>query len=242
MIKLYYKRKLGFKLEANKHILFKYNFFQEVVIMLKMLNGQEKRVDEFRQTYKCKTELSLLNPDTVLYLMTTHVYNHDAQWLTLRKTRHDAKIDQKQKQIVIKWLKDEIDKYLNGNVVNQADFDNWHKMLCQELTDRINNEVLLGYKPIHMGKAQKIINMTFKLLSSLDDTDDFEQKFELCHVPLDSNILEWYYSNIAKDVKKSRRKVWSNLEYEDYIKIQEDIRSYCSNTEYVPLAFEWRIF
>lgn len=210
--------------------------------MLKMLKGQEKRVDEFRQTYKFKTELSILNADTVLYLMTTHVYNHDAQWRTLRKLSPDARIDQEQKQIVIKWLKDEIDSYLSGNITSQAEFDNWHKLLCQELTNRINNEVLFGYKTIHMGKAQKIINMTFKLLSSLDDTDDYEQKFELCHIPLDDNILNWYYSNISKDVKKSRQKIWSNLEYEDYIKIQEDFRSYCSNTKYVPLSLEWKIF
>lgn len=210
--------------------------------MLKMLKGQEKRVDEFRQTYKCKTELSILNADTVLYLMTTHVYNHDAQWRTLRKLSSDARIDQEQKQIVIKWLKDEIDSYLSGNITSQAEFDNWHKLLCQELTNRINNEVLFGYKTIHMGKAQKIINMTFKLLSSLDDTDDYEKKFELCHIPLDDNILNWYYSNISKDVKKSRQKIWSNLEYEDYIKIQEGFRSYCSNTKYVPLSLEWKIF
>ena len=143
--------------------------------MLKMLKGQEKRVDEFRQTYKCKTELSILNADTVLYLMTTHVYNHDAQWRTLRKLSSDARIDQEQKQIVIKWLKDEIDSYLSGNITSQAEFDNWHKLLCQELTNIINNEVLFGYKTIHMVNAQKIINMTFILLSSLDDTDDYEQ-------------------------------------------------------------------
>ena len=53
--------------------------------MLKMLKGQETKVDAFRKTYKCKSALSILNSDTVLYLMTVHVYNHDAQWLTLKR-------------------------------------------------------------------------------------------------------------------------------------------------------------
>lgn len=212
--------------------------------MMKMLKGLENKVEAFRKTYKCASALSILDSDTVLYLMTIHVYNHDAQWRTLRKISPDAKtrIDQYQKKLVIEWLKGEIEKYIYGNISSQTAFDGWHKSLCQELTDRINNNVLSGYKPIHMGKAQKIINMTFKLLSSLDDTDDFESKFEYCHVPLDRKILDWYYSNIAKDVPKSRYKVWSNLEYADYIKIQEDFRYYCAGTEYVPLALEWKIF
>lgn len=212
--------------------------------MLEMLKGQEAKVEAFRKTYKCKSALSILNSDTVLYLMTVHVYNHDAQWRTLKRINPEVetRIDQKQKELVIAWLKGEIDKYFYGSISGQAEFDKWHKSLCQELTDRINNDVLFGYKPIHMGKAQKIINMTFKLLSSLDDTDKFEPKFKYCHVPLDKNILTWYYSNTAKDVPKSRHKTWSNLDYVDYIKIQEDFRNYCVNAKKIPLALEWAIF
>ena len=212
--------------------------------MLRMLKGQETKVEAFRKTYKCKTALSILDSDTILYLMTVHVYNHDAQWRTLRRISPEIKtrIDQEQKKLVIAWLKSEIEAYLYGDNSSQAEFDNWHELLCQELTNRINNDVLFGYRPIHMGKAQKIVNMTFKLLSSLDDTDTFEQKFEFCHVPLDKNILNWYYSNIAKDVPKSKHVIWSNLEYADYIKIQKDFRSYCVKEKKIPLALEWAIF
>lgn len=210
--------------------------------MMRMLKGQEKKVEAFRNSYKCKSELSIDNEDTVLFLMTTYAYNHDAMWRTLSKEKADAKIDNNNKTTVIKWLQKEIEKYFNSGINCQADFDKWHKSMCTELTYRINEEVLFGYKAIHMGKAQKIINMTFKYLSSLDGADKYERYFEYCHIPLDDNILNWYYSNIAKDVLKSKRKIWSNLEYEDYIIIQEDFRNYCSNTEYVPLALEWKIF
>lgn len=210
--------------------------------MMRMLKGLEDKVEAFRKSYKCKSELSIDNEDTVLHLMTTNAYNHDAMWRTLRRVDADAKIDNNNKAAVLKWLQTEFEKYLNSDINCQKDFDEWHKALCQELTARINNEVLFGYKPIHMGKAQKIINMSFKYLSSLDGAEKYEHYFEYCHIPLDDNILNWYYSNIAKDVVNSKRKIWSNLEYEDYIIIQEDFRDYCSNTEYVPLALEWKIF
>lgn len=210
--------------------------------MMRMLKGLEHKVDDFRKTYKCKSELSINNEDTVLYLMTVHAYNHDAMWRTLIKSDSDARIDYNNKTVVLKWLQKEFEKYLNSDINCHADFDKWHKSICQELTDKINKEVLFGYKPICIGKAQKIINMSFKYLSSLDDVDKYEQYFEYCHIPLDGKILKWYYSNIAKDVPKSKYKNWSNLKYEDYIKIQEDFRNYCSNTEFVPLALEWMIF
>lgn len=220
-------------------------FKTEVIIMLKMLQGLENKVDSFRQTYTCKSELSIDNKDTVLYLITAKAYNHDAQWLTLRKVVPNdpkARIDYNNKAVLLKWIQKEIEDYLNGNIDCESDFDKWHQSICQEIVDRINNEVLFGYKPVKIGKAQKVINMSLKLLSSLDGAERYESKFAFCHVPLDSKILNWYYSNIAKDVKKSHYKIWSNLEYEDYIKIQKDFRIYCANTEYVPLALEWKIF
>ena len=210
--------------------------------MLEMLKGQESKVEAFRKTYKCKSNLSIDNKETVLHIITVHAYNHDAQWRTIRKIADDAHIAQNNKAAVIDWLQKEIEKYFHSDINSQADFDKWHRSMCETLTARINEEVLVGYEPIHMGKAQKVINMSFKLLSSLDGTDKYERYFNYCHVPLDKNILSWYYSNIATDVPKSGYKIWSNLEYEDYIKIQEDFRNYCKHSGYVPLGLEWKIF
>lgn len=210
--------------------------------MLEMLRGLEQKVDAFRKSYKCNSELSINNNETVLHLITTNAYNHDAMWRTLRKETADAHIDQNNKATVIEWLYKEIEKLFNSNINTQADFDIWHNTMCQKLTSKINAEVLFGYKPIHMGKAQKIINMSFKYLSSLDGADNYESYFNYCHIPLDDNILKWYYSNIAKNVSQNQYKNWSNLEYKDYIKIQKDFRNYCEGTEYVPLSLEWKIF
>lgn len=210
--------------------------------MMKLLKGQEKKVEAFRKSYTCKSELSIDNKETVLHLIKVNAYNHDAMWRTLRRESENAIIDNNKKLKVIKWVQEEIEKYFNSDINSQTDFDKWHQSICKKLTSRINKEVLTGYKQIHMGKAQKIINMSFKYLSSLDGADKYEKYFEYCHIPLDDNILNWYYSNIAKDVLKSKRENWSNLEYEDYIKIQKDFRNYCNNKKRVPLGLEWEIF
>ncbi len=210
--------------------------------MLNMLKGLEKKVDAFRITYKCKSPLSINNEDTVLYLITAKAYNHDPMWFTLRKSGSVTRIDNNNKAKVIKWLQEEIENYINNGFASQADFDKWHESICKKLADRINKEVLFGYKPVCIGKAQKIINMSFKYLSSLDGADKYEQRFEYCHLPIDSNILDWYYSNIATGVRKSKQKNWSNLGYDDYKKIQEDFRIYCKTAKKIPLAFEWEIF
>ena len=68
----------------------------------------------------------------------------------------------------------------------------WHKDMCEEFLAVIEPKYLGGLK---YGKAQKIVNMTFKNAYCLQHNeikeDQFEKYFEYCHMPLDSIILEW---------------------------------------------------
>jgi hypothetical protein len=94
------------------------------------------------------------------------------------------------------------------------------------------------------GKAQKIVNMTFKYMYCFDNADQYANKFEPCHIPLDSYILDWFFEsykvnwetkNQGKKLTKSgnyQLTVWSDLKYEmdlddiipQYKEIQEWIK------------------
>lgn len=88
-------------------------------------------------------------------------------------------------------------------------FDNTHQTLCEnviKLFEKINYD-------IEYGKAQKIVNMSFKYLYCFDDAP--EEYFKYCHLPLDSFTLEWIYRNVLSDHKKYQKgkiAFWSKLQ------------------------------
>lgn len=126
------------------------------------------------------------------------------------------------KKELFEWLASAFYTYFQNEC---NDFNNWHETICEEFLNRfkpILNEY--GYdaeKSLKYGKAQKIINMTFKYLFCFDDAENFGKKFDVCHMPIDSYILNWY-----NDSSKNKCTVaWSDLGKEQYYKIQENIRN-----------------
>ena len=131
---------------------------------------------------------------------------------------------------------------------SQKDFDDWHKEMCEEFLAVIEPKYQGGLK---YGKAQKIVNMTFKNAYCLQHNeikeDQFEKYFEHCHMPLDSITLEWFKrtqtwlkdyckedpSNGSCDfLCKYLPESWSKMESDDsgnrygYETIQKKIRDY----------------
>ncbi len=215
---------------------------------LKMLESKKEYVQNFINSYMKWykehnfRELDIMNEDLVMYFIKYKSYT-DMQVRTLRKiiTGSNAHIDSESKDVVLNWLKDEFVKYLKTG--QNTDFDGWHKEICTNFQDKFNNEVLKGkYKPIQFGKAQKIVNMTIKYLSTCDNAYEYEQLFTNCHMVLDSFILRWYYTEVSTDTKKSLQKIWSNLSYDEYLEIQNKIRVYFLNKEQLPFDEEWEIW
>lgn len=69
------------------------------------------------------------------------------------------------------------------------------------------------------GKAQKIINMSFKYLFCCEDAEEHHAHFQYCHMPLDSFTLEWI-KRFVKDEKKNALRVgksdsWSKIQNAD---------------------------
>ncbi len=128
------------------------------------------------------------------------------------------------------WLAEAIYNYFHSDEVN---FNEWHKSICTEFCRKI--EVMHGAIPY--GKAQKIVNMSFKYLYCFNDSQKYATKFEECHMALDTYTLEWFIRYVLADKKIKvtpiREDSWSKLkcgendrEKYSYLWIQKLIRSY----------------
>ena len=147
------------------------------------------------------------------------------------------------------FVKRFIDYFSNDPIERQEDFDEWHKGMCNAFLDVIEGKYQDGLK---YGKAQKIVNMTFKNAYCLKNPNNgkfhnSEEYYTFCHMPLDSITLEWFKrtqiwlkdyckknpSNCSCDfLCKYLPESWSKMEQADsgerygYETIQRKIRNY----------------
>ena len=158
-------------------------------------------------------------------------------------------------------------KRLNTPSLGQSLFDSEHNGLCQnfimEFKKRINSinsaitsAISIGVQPngipsnylkysqidtsqITYGKAQKIVNMTFKYLSLFDDANQFSNVFQYCHVAIDRYIIEEvnqqcknFKTPLYAQQKAAPAKAWSNYDYNDYINMLTLMRNIISSPNY----------
>lgn len=146
-----------------------------------------------------------------------------------------------------------VDNYSEKDV-----FDEWHKTTC----DALMNVLKKPYPSIHYGKAQKIVNMTFKYLYCISN-DRNDNYYKYCHIPLDSIILDWIWANksVFQDAydnfnmyvpfQHQHFENWSNLDYSNnkfdgkrysYMFFQELIRAFCEDKKITPLQLEFLVW
>lgn len=156
---------------------------------------------------------------------------------TLRKIDPDAKVNvnEELRKEALKRLSAKFKEYFEAPEKNKDEFNAWHEQCCKEFQTEYNKSLKGKYHEIKYGKAQKIVNMTFKYLFCYVDADNFEGHFLYCHMPLDSFTLTWYRREAKKYMKQNgelwyqdnKNRVdnltWSDMEGDEYIKIQEDI-------------------
>lgn len=92
----------------------------------------------------------------------------------------------------------------------QKVFDEFHVIACKTVIDFLETQ-LYEQKHIAYGKAQKVVNMTFKHIYCLDGAYIKEDWFIPCHIALDSFTLEWFCRNV-KGVTKGCVDSWSALQ------------------------------
>ncbi len=157
---------------------------------------------------------------------------------TLKKAKKGDKtafICQNGKKEVLATLSDKIKGYIECTPV---DFDKWHEGVCNDFCESFYEKALgKKYERIHFGKAQKIVNMTFKYLYCFDD--DNKEVFNNCHMPIDKYILDWFVDKVCPEYK-DYRSAWSNLDYGSddqfgtYKWMQFQIKEYLKKTNKYP--------
>ena len=127
-------------------------------------------------------------------------------------------------------------KSSNHNFTLSVTDKNAIRHVCNEISEIFKVETGID---LPFGKAQKLVNISFKYAYCLDDADKYLRKFYPCHMALDSVVLKWYAENKTDTVGVSN---WSSIKYSDYIRIQNDIRQYCDQQKTLPLVKEFDVW
>lgn len=155
------------------------------------------------------------------------------------KNKYRNKFQEEIETIIIKG----IDDYNRDNT-----FDEWHENTCDQLilaAERSknidgNNLIKNGKKTnkqFNYGHAQKWLNMTLKYFWILGILNENISEEEL-HIPIDNFILQAMYENKNNklDIKETSKyeqykfndRTWSQLQKDDYIKIQKGVKDMIS--------------
>ena len=120
---------------------------------------------------------------------------------------------------------------------DQTSFDEWHHECMKKVVEFLKKH----YKKesCTIGKAQKVVNMTFKNLCCYQGGEK-ENVFNYCHMPIDSWILEWCSRNIT-EYKGWKSCSWSNID-KQYDGYQKAIRDEASKHGLSPLQLEFIIW
>ena len=139
-------------------------------------------------------------------------------------------------------------KFINNESIQEPDFDKWHNETCKNFVNEFNHFAnSKNVYTISYGKAQKVVNMTFKYLFCWDANQKFGNIYPLCHIPIDSFILRWcnkletIKTRVSTSIANIDEISWSNLDYKDYYNIQKAVKEYLESDENTILPKE-RIF
>ena len=158
--------------------------------------------------------------------------------MSRRAKGHNSKIQKES----IYWLSERFATDSPFSITNQSDFDKWHEETCGDYCKHMNNKNF-SFKMTY-GRAQKVLNMTFKYLYC---TDAFKREIKLLtpylHMTLDGYTLRWYKDividyinkNCQEKIKKNMISEWSKMDNEEgrrkYIQMQIDIRKYLKDSQ-----------
>lgn len=130
-----------------------------------------------------------------------------------------------EKAEIFNYITDQIVDYFSQPAMHKDEFDHWHKVLCEEICRRFST---LPNIELKFGKAQKLVNITFKCLYCFIDADSKTEHFKYCHIPIDSNVIKWCAKNAG--IKRPST-AWSSMEYNDYQEFEESLYLWLNSKE-----------
>ena len=161
--------------------------------------------------------------------------------MSRRARGHKLKIQ----EASVQWLKDRFVADSPFARTSLLDFDRWHHETCEAYCRYMNS---LGFSFVMTyGRAQKVLNMTFKYLYC---TSAYRASVEgitsFLHMTLDGYTLRWYKEVVLKDINANRAKGVPKLKVGDvsdwskmnergkhsYMDIQNRIRAYLSGASH----------
>ena len=146
------------------------------------------------------------------------------------------------KDVLFNGLVEKLVKYFKSPLKTQIKFDEWHKEICEWFLRELNTILKAsGRVAAEYGKAQKIINVAFKNLYLFDDAVLYEQHFKCCHFIISSENIAWYNKKVATKGAKINT-AWSNMKYDEYFKMQENIREYLKSHEVYAVPFYYEFY
>ena len=155
---------------------------------------------------------SVLSRDNIYNIVSKAAY-HD---MTPRHLKGIGKY-KNEKEAIFNKVTDALVLYFIQSPKTKEEFDNWHKELCEEVCRDFS---ALPDIELKFGKAQKLVNISFKHLYCFWDSAERTDYFKYCHIPVDNNVIDWCkkHAGIAKpDIS------WSNLSFEQYHDFQENV-------------------
>lgn len=98
----------------------------------------------------------------------------------------------------VKWLYDHFTKNSPFGIKSQAKFDTWHDKTCGQYCLHMKAQTFPKKFDITYGRAQKVLNMTFKYLyCTTNYKSEVVKIVEYLHMTLDSYTLRWYKDAIV---------------------------------------------
>lgn len=201
----------------------------------------EKCIGDFISEYKIPMGFSAL--DAKISWAVNEAYG-DMTPRTIKN--HTADIKRASIEDLKKWFEEYFDK---TPPANKKEFCKCHSAACEAFQNEFN--VAAEHNGVQLqafGKAQKIVNMSFKYLYCML-RDEKAPWFAFCHMPLDSYTLNWFYraEKVRAKEKKERypeEKTWSNLTKEQYDDIAAKIEAYVDDqfSGFSPLEAEFIIW
>lgn len=213
---------------------------------------------------------SVVNKEDVILAVKKAYIDMTPRTFTSKNPDDKKQINSDDKEKLFLQMANKFIEYMKGKV-NLSRFDEWHEGFCEFFI--YGDKQTKGFMQILLdankdkseatyGKAQKIINMTFKYLYCFDDAKEYINLFAPCHMALDRYILnwffDWYKSKWGKDNKgmklskhgKYHLPIWSDLKYRkeshefipQYIEIQNEIKELLSLYDVTRLEAEFVIW
>lgn len=159
-----------------------------------------------------------------------------------KKTKEKFGVEEMFKVLADKDFVNRFKQYFKENSKDEENFDKWHKETCKVFLKALGDV----YEKLSYGKAQKIVNMTFKYAYCLPGAEKKKMYFKHCHMPLDSFTLQWFKRDIVKndeirirDNEHNRVGLipnWSNIRSEDdWTNVK---KSEINSREKIPYCYE----